>query len=277
MYLDYFGLKEEPFSLTPDPEFIFMSSQHEAALEVLLYGIRQRKGFLLLAGEIGTGKTTLCREIINRLENDTIISVVLNPFLSTKALLKAIHKDFGVKKELGEIDDYLNDLNEFLIERSQDGKNALIIIDEAQNLSIESLEMIRLLSNFETDKKKLLQILLIGQPEVEEKLNNYSLRQINQRISVRQSLDKLGFKDVCDYINHRLFVAGSRGNIVFKASALKAIFKCSQGYPRLLNKLCDRLMLAAFAQQSRTIDRHMVEASFADLNGKVYKKSWWRL
>ncbi len=276
MYLDYFGLKEEPFSLTPDPQFMYLSHQHETALESLLYAVEARKGFLLLTGEIGTGKTTLCRELINRLDHSLAISVVLNPFLSTEGLLKAINQDFGIQADLGGVDEHLSSLNAFLLSRTREGQNAMVLIDEAQNLSVESLEMIRMLSNLETDKAKLLQVLLVGQPELETMLNSFSLRQFNQRVSVRQRLIKLGFKEVGEYINHRLFIAGARGNIIFKATALKAIHHYSQGYPRVLNNLCDRLLLAAFTKHLRIIDRYLVDESYADLQGYTYQRPWWR-
>lgn len=266
MYLDYFGLQEEAFTMTPNPRFIYWTKQHEAAAAALTYGIHARKGFLLLTGEVGTGKTTICREVMNRLQNKTDTAVVLNPLLSTGGLLKAILADFGhsVSPKISS-EDMLSCLNQFLLKKADGSHNAVIWIDEAQNLSFEALETIRLLSNIETDNKKLLQIILVGQPELEELLQEYRLRQLNQRISIRQRLGVLNFKELSDYIRHRLLVAGERQNVLFERRALKYIYGYTKGSPRLTNMLCDRALLAAYYQRTRSISHTLVKAAYRDL------------
>lgn len=266
MYLDFFGFKEEPFSLTPNPKFIFWSKHHEKAVESLCYGIEHRKGFLTLTGEIGTGKTTLCREIVGRLGVGAEVSVILNPLVSVSGLLKAINKDFGNSIRRKSAEDQLEHLSQFLLKKAQDGRNAVVMIDEAQNLSVESLEMVRLLSNLETDSKKLLQIVLIGQPELEQMLATHALRQINQRISIRERLFALEYEPWCAYVANRLVLAGSKGRVQFDKRALKNVFHQVRGYPRLTNILCDRILLAAFANRTFEINKKIVDESIEDLN-----------
>ena len=275
MYLQYFSLKEEPFNMTPDPRFLFFSNQHEAAIESLLYGIRQRKGFLTLTGEIGTGKTTLCRELINRLDPQTQIAAILNPLLSVPGLLKAINQDFDNPVEGEAAETQLDGLNHFLLSGVEKGRNAVVLIDEAQNLSVEALEMTRLLSNLETDKQKLLQIILVGQPELEKKLKNPHLRQRAQRINIRYHLRQLNMEETREYIFHRLLVAGGEGQLHFEEKAIKGIFRYSEGYPRLINILCDRSLLAAYAAKTRIIHLPIVKEALRDVNG-YFQPSWWR-
>ena len=276
MYLEYFGLNEEPFSMTPDPRFLFWSEQHEVATRSLLYGVEARKGFLLLTGEIGTGKTTLCRALVNRLSAETRVSVILNPLLSVSGLLKAINQDFGNRVRKKSADEQLSYLSQFLLERVQDGHNAVVLIDEAQNLSIEALETVRLLSNLETDRQKLLQIILVGQPELEQNLQSYALRQLNQRISVRCHLGALSRSDQKYYIYHRLKIAGNLGCFEFKNGSLKLIHKYTRGYPRVTNILCDRVLLAAFARRVRVIDKALVAEGIHDLTGGARRSLWGR-
>jgi general secretion pathway protein A len=268
MYLEYFGLNEEAFTMTPNPRFIYWTRQHEAAAEALTYGINSRKGFLLLTGEIGTGKTTLCREVMNRLGPKTELAVVLNPLLSTSGLLRAILADFGNSAKSVSDELMIERLNRFLLSKVQDGHNAVLWIDEAQNLSFEALEAIRLLSNLETDDKKLLQIVLVGQPELEKSLQEYRLRQLNQRISIRQKLGVLNFEELSEYVRHRLFVAGNRQNISFERRALKYIYKYTKGSPRMTNMLCDRTLLAAFSKRTHHIDHRLVKEAYYDLGWK---------
>lgn len=275
MYLDFFNLKAEPFSITPDPHFLLLAPQYESAMESLLYGVRHRKGFMLLTGEVGTGKTTLCRELVGRLERDTDVSVILNPLLSVEGLLRAINNDFGNRVRMKAAEHQLEGMNKFLLSRAQLGRNAVVIIDEAQNLSIEALEMTRLLSNLETDSQKLLQVILVGQPELDLLLKDYRLRQLNQRISVRQHLGTLTRAEMHSYILHRLQVAGGRRSVDIDAGALRRIFAFSGGYPRLTNIVCDRIMLAAYARRTRVISKKIVNESIADLRGNA-SQSWWR-
>jgi len=275
MYLEYFNLKEEPFSITPDPRFLYLSDQYESAIESLLYAIEQRKGFSVLTGEVGTGKTTLCRELLNRLDEKTEVSIVLNPLLSVNGLLKAINADFGNEIVADNADDHLAVLNHYLLSRVEKGINAVVLIDEAQNLSVEALEMTRLLSNLETDRQKLLQIVLVGQPELEDTLKSFRLRQLNQRISIRQRIGAFSLPKLQEYIVHRLSVAGGAGHVDFEPGAIKKIHGHSRGYPRLANILCDRVLLAAFARRTRTIDKKIVKESIADLTGAPLNP-WWR-
>lgn len=276
MYLQHFNLKEQPFSVTPDPRFFYWSKQHEIASESLLFGIDQHKGFLLLTGEVGTGKTTLCRNLIRQLRIGTATSIILNPFLTIDALLCAINDDFGNPVSSKAPQDQMAGLNRFLLVEAKKGNNAVVMIDEAQILSIEALEMVRLLSNLENEKQKLLQILLVGQPELEIKLKSYELRALNQRISIRQRLDVLEYSEAKGYIFHRLSLAGANGFLRFDASALKKIYAYTAGYPRLINILCDRILLAAFSEKARFIDLKIVKKAIADLDDGP-TRSWWRI
>lgn len=275
MYSRYFNLREEPFSMTPDPRFLYLSVQHEAAIESLLYGIRQRKGFMTLTGEVGTGKTTICRELINRLNDDVEIAVILNPLLSVFGLLKAINTDFDNPERGATVEDQLESLHRFLLKRAQKGRNAAVLIDESQNLSIEALEMVRLLSNLETDSQKLLQIILVGQPELETTLQSHRLRQLNQRISIRYRLSSLNLDETRKYIMHRLLCAGGDGQVNFENSAIQRLHSCSGGFPRLINILCDRSLLEAYARRVRTVNKSVVRGAVKDV-GLQSLDSWWR-
>lgn len=261
--------------MTPDPRFLYMSPQHEAAIESLLYGIRQRKGFMTLTGEVGTGKTTICRELIARLNDDVEIAVILNPLLSVFGLLKAVNTDFDNPCRGTTVEDQLDSLHEFLLARARKGRNAVVLIDESQNLSIEALEMIRLLSNLETDSQKLLQIVLVGQPELEATLQSHSLRQLNQRISIRHRLDKLSLDETRKYIIHRMLCAGGDGQVNFENKAIQQLHACSGGFPRLINILCDRSLLEAYARRVRTVNNSVVKGAVKDVGLKP-ASAWWR-
>ena len=280
MYLEFFNLKEYPFNVTPDTRFLFLSTQHKEAINCLLYGITERKGFTTLTGEIGTGKTTITREVLNRLDTTIATSLVFNPLLSVDELLKSINQDFGCKETKGFHTHPIYTLNEFLLEQEQTGKNAVVFIDEAQNLSFEALEAIRMLSNLETEHKKLLQIILIGQPELERKLSSYELRQLNQRISVRYNLTPLNFKETKAYIIHRLFTANTSGELHFSDGAIKKIYEYSRGTPRLINMVCDRTLLAAYTFGERFVSKKIALHAMNDLAGRPHipwiKKLWVR-
>src|SRR5574337_469502 len=213
MYEKFFYLKENPFHVTPDPRFLYLSRSHREAIDLMLFGIRERKGFILLIGEVGTGKTTLCRALLERLPRNTETALILNPVLSGKELLENITADFGIKAKGGSIKAHLDSLNVFLLKRASAGANAVVIIDEAQNLTPGALEMVRLLSNLETDRHKLIQILLVGQPEFKEMLSLDELRQLNQRIAVRCGLAPLDPKETGAYIQTRLNIAGGRESV----------------------------------------------------------------
>lgn len=275
MYSCFFNLREEPFSMTPDPRFLYLSPQHEAAIESLLYGIRQRKGFMTLTGEVGTGKTTVCRELINRLDADVEIAVILNPLLSVIGLLKAVNTDFGNTVEGNTVEEQVDGMYQFLMAHAKTGHNAVILIDESQNLSVEALEMIRLLSNLETDTQKLLQIILVGQPELETTLQSHRLRPLNQRISIRHRLNTLNLDETRKYIMHRLLCAGDDGQVNFENKAIQRLYTCSGGFPRLINILCDRSLLEAYARRVRVVSKSVVKDAVKDVGFKP-TEGWWR-
>ncbi len=265
MYNDFFKLKEDPFSITADPEFFFASPQHAEAYSSLLYGIQNRKGILVITGEVGTGKTMLCRTLLNHLQGDVKTALVLNPVFSPVQLLRFICKDLGIEGYFRNKFALIDALNAFLIKESDQGNNVVLIIDEAQNLSSQQLEQIRLLSNFETEKEKLLQIILIGQPELQSKLDSPSLRQLKQRVTVRYHLEPLKEADVAPYIKHRLTVAKDPDdfldNVQFPPAAIKTIFTLTQGVPRLINILCDRALLAGFVNEQKIITETLIHSA----------------
>lgn len=268
MYEQFFGLKEKPFNVTSDPAFLFFSRRHKEAFSHLLYGINERKGFLEITGEIGTGKTTLCKALLNSLNRETRTTLILNPDLSKLQLLQAILQDLGINSEKNTAIELINKLNAFLIQQLSLGNNVVLIIDEAQNLRPALLEQVRLLSNLETTKEKLLQIVLVGQPELRERLRSPQLRQLRQRISVRYHILPLEETEVSTYINHRLSVAGDhKGTIHFQEDALQEIYKYSTGIPRVINILCDKILLAAFVQESRSITKSLVTKCIRELEG----------
>ncbi|MCK9604376.1 MAG: AAA family ATPase [Candidatus Omnitrophica bacterium] len=254
MYCQFYGLKEKPFNVTSDPAFFFFSRKHKDALAHLKYGVTQRKGIIVITGEIGTGKTTLCRFFLNQLEKNVKTALILNPYLPEIQLLEAIVSDFGVVLKDKSRLSLISEFNKFLLSESECGNNVTLIIDEAQNLKTHQLEQVRLLSNLETQKNKLLQIILVGQPELNRKLDQYDLRQLQQRITVRYHMTPLDQDEVIRYIEHRLNIAsGSIERIDFSDEALKMIYDFSGGVPRLINIICDRALLAAFVDESRKI------------------------
>lgn len=269
MYEHHFGLKEKPFSLTPDPRFLFLSAQHRGALDHLLYGITRREGFLAITGDIGTGKTTICRALLERLDPGIRTALILNPLLEEKEVLEAILQDFGIPYPPGAGRKELIDcLNGFLLGQASRSGGAVLIIDEAQNLSVPVLEQIRILSNIETHREKLLQIILLGQRELRDKLESPSLRQLNQRISIRYHLSPLGRDETARYIEHRLTVAGASGGIEFTPGAYEAIYRYADGVPRLVNLLADRALLAGYVAGSSNITKEMVLEGHRSLAGE---------
>ncbi|MBN1687947.1 MAG: AAA family ATPase [Candidatus Omnitrophica bacterium] len=266
MYENFFGLRESPFNMTPDPRFVYFSRHHLEALSNLLYGVESRRGFIQITGEIGAGKTTICRTLLNKLEGKAHTSLLFNPRLSEFEVLQAIVEDFGITPPGKKRKHYFDALNNFLIEESQKGFNAVAIIDECQLLSPKALEQVRLLSNLETPIHKLLQIILVGQPELKDLLNRPCLKQLRQRITIRYHLPELSREDVRNYIAHRLTVAGAERNF-FSEEAGELIYHLSSGIPRVINVLADRALMAAFTQNSTVVTQQMVECAQADLEG----------
>jgi len=265
MYEDYFNLSEKPFNLTPDPSFLYLSKSHKEALDHLHYGLMRGEGFMCIYGDVGLGKTTVCRELIKKLDGDFVTSLVLNPFLSEKDFFRSVLKDFGVRAATGTKKDLLDRLNRFLLRKASSGKKPVIIIDEAQNLSPMLLEQIRIISNLEADKFKLVQIVLVGQIELKEILSSRGLRQLNQRITVRYEIKPLGLEDTRNYIYHRLAKAGSRGDVSFSAGAFRQIYRLTGGVPRLINVISDRALLSAYVRNSKSIDRMDIQEGVRSL------------
>ncbi|MBF0484655.1 MAG: AAA family ATPase [Candidatus Omnitrophica bacterium] len=263
MYKEFFHLHESPFSITADPDFYFSSPKHEEAISHMVYGIQHRKGILVISGEIGTGKTTLCRMLLNKLDNNVKTALILNPSFSDLQLLNIILKDLGITGKFRNKFDLIEALNNFLMEETRKNHNVVLIVDEAQNLKPKQLEQIRMLSNLETEKEKLLQIILVGQPELNTILNLSELTQLNQRIFVRYHLTPLAKTDISDYIYHRIKIASKQNTkkIIFSTKAIDTIYELSKGTPRLVNILCDRALLSGFVAASFDIDENMVQNS----------------
>jgi general secretion pathway protein A len=259
VYTKTFGLREKPFTIAPNPRFLFLSTQHQEALDHLRYGIQERMGFVVLTGEVGTGKTTLLRSLLDSLGGDTDTAFVFNTRISAKQLLKQILTDLGQEAAGLEKEEMVEALNEFLLGQLQRQRNTVVVIDEAQNLGPEVLEELRLLSNLETEDAKLLQILLVGQPELNYLLNLPQLRQLRQRITVMYHLQPLSLEETGEYIRHRLAVAGARRTDLFTVEAVQGIHFYARGYPRLINILCDRSLLAAYADERSQVDRELVD------------------
>ena len=268
MYQEFYGLKEKPFVLTPDPQFLYLSDSHRTAIDSLHYGIEQREGFIVITGDIGTGKTTICRAFLEKLDKNVKTAVIFNSLLSEGKLLESILQDFGFPSKGRTKHDLINTLNQSLLQLLSRRENAVLIIDEAQNLSIPVLEQIRMLSNLETEKEKLLQIILFGQLELDQKLRSNKLKQLNQRIAIRHHLLPLTRTEMETYIYQRLMVAGSQGSINFSKSSLNEIYKFSKGTPRLVNLLCDRALLGGFVEQTYHIDRRIIKKAKDSLLGE---------
>ena len=269
MYLDYYGLNEPPFDLTPNPRFLFFSAKHKEAFNHLLYGIRERKGFVQLTGEVGAGKTTICRAMMEQLGERFETALILNPVLSSDQLLKAIAMEFGLDVKNQDRLETVASLNQFLLRQVELQKDAVLIIDEAQDLTDELLEQVRLLSNLETDDRKLLQIVLMGQPELRDRLNAFELRQLRQRIMVRYHLRPLNRAEVGQYVQHRLQVSGAKGAPYFTMGAFWRLYRYSRGIPRLVNAVCDKCLLAGYVKQQERIDYRNVGIAIRELEGKI--------
>lgn len=275
MYAAYFGLKENPFKLSPQPGYLFLSEQHRDALNYLIYGITEKKGFVLISGDIGTGKTTICRTLLKRLDHSVETALIFNTAMSDLELLETVLSEFGVNagSENKTKRAYIDALNDFLLTNFAAGKNAVLLIDEAQNLSHGVLEQIRMLSNLETEQEKLLQIVLIGQPELKETLCLPALRQLNERITVRFDLKPLSASEVISYIEHRLSVAGGPGKILFTKGAYRQVVDFTEGIPRRINALCDRALLIAYVKNIVKIDRRIIRLAARDIGGDYFQKT----
>jgi len=273
MYTEFYGLREKPFALTPDPRFLFLSASHREALAHVLYGIEQGEGFISVTGEVGTGKTTLCWTLLERLGPDTEVAFLFNPMLSGEELLRAISTEFGLASE-GLSRAQVNDqLNRFLLEQRRAGKRVLLIIDEAQNLPPQTLEEIRLLSNLETATSKLIQILLFGQPELDAKLESRELRQLRQRISVRWALQALDAAETGEYVRHRLRTASGGHLELLSDGALREVHRRSGGVPRLVNLICDRALLAGYAAGVTRVGPELVADAAREILGRKHRRS----
>ena len=267
MYQDYYNLNEFPFNITPDPRFLYFAPHHREAYNHVMYGIEQRKGFIELTGEVGSGKTTLCRAVLGALDGTVETALVLNPCLTENQLLRWILNDFGLSVAGRDRLAYIERLNEFLLERNREGGNVAVVIDEAQNLSPQLMEQVRLLSNLETDQHKLLQIVLCGQPELRERLGRPDLRQLRQRITVRYHIPPLSLDDTARYIEHRIRVAGPNAAVVFQPAAVKEVHRYAKGGPRLINAVCDNALLAGYVAQQHEIDARCVRKAVKQLEG----------
>jgi general secretion pathway protein A len=266
MYESFFNLTQKPFDLLPDPDFLFMSSSHKKVLSYLDYGIRERVGFILLTGEVGSGKTTIIRNLIKKNLSDVVLSKIFNTRVDSEQLIAMINDDFGLPVLNKDKITLLRDLNTFLIDQFVKGNKPVLIIDEAQNLNHDLLEEIRMLSNLETDNAKLLQIILVGQPELRKTLASATLVQLRQRISINCHIQPLSRSEIELYILHRLEKAGDREAASFSKDTIDIIFTYSRGIPRLINIICDFIMLAAFAEETRTIDVALVQDIIGDLD-----------
>jgi general secretion pathway protein A len=286
MYEQYFGFAEKPFSLTPDPKYLYRSESHANAFELLQYALDRREGFVVITGDIGTGKTTLCRALLDQPDRKTFTALLLNPFLSEEDLLKAVLQDLGVLSR-GYIpptgqqpskQDLINTLHDFLLSLVPLGARAVLFVDEAQNLPLKTLEQIRILSNLETDKEKLLQIILVGQLNLVPLLRSPELRQLDQRITIRYQLTPLSKEEVAAYIAHRLTIAQPSRPVTFAPKAVDLVHRYSAGIPRLINMLCDRALLGAYSAQTARIEPQMIRAAAEGLDLKSPEpdtRSWF--
>ena len=299
MYERFYGLNEHPFSLTPDPDFIFINQNFSEALDQITYAVNRREGLTVLIGDVGTGKTTLCWALLLRMQKNVRTALILNPMLGIDDLLKAIIQDFNIKfttrrapwkLQIAAMKDepqetswvqgltrkqLMDELNRFLLEGADSDINNVLVIDEAQTLSVECLEQLRMISNLETSKRKLLQIILSGQLELDHNLNLPQLQQLKQRITGRCSLRPLSKEDMTQYIYHRIWKAGGSRNLSFSQGALNAIYRQSRGYPRLINLICDRALMAGCKSQSWSVTKKMVQQAIGQLGMSGQKISWF--
>lgn len=269
MYHTYFGFRERPFQLVPNPDYLYLSRHHEEALAHLRYAIAHGEGFAEITGEVGTGKTTLCRVFLESLTEETEVAYIFNPHLTSIELIRAINDEFEIDATKETAKELIDTLNRFLLKKKAENKRIVLLIDEAQNLSREVLEQVRILSNLETSSQKLIQIILVGQPELDAMLNSHEMRQLAQRISIRCRLFPLDVAETRNYIHHRIRVASEKSpEVTLSPSAIKTIHRYSGGIPRLINILCDRAFLFAYVSQTKTISNQIVHHAVQELESK---------
>lgn len=270
MYLDFFQLKEFPFNVTPDPRFLFFSDRHREAYESLLYGVEHRKGFIILTGEVGCGKTTICRSVLNNLPGTVHSALILNPSLTASQLVRSILVDLGLEANGQDKLVHIARLNRFLLGCLERNENVTVIIDESQNLEPQLMEQVRMLSNLETDQHKLMQIILSGQPELKERLQQPELRQLRQRVMVHCDLEPLSAPETALYIQHRLFVAGAaEPSGMFQSAAILMIHERADGIPRQINTICDRSLLSAYVRRDRQVTVQDVNTAMQELSALI--------
>jgi general secretion pathway protein A len=267
MYETYYGLKENPFNVTPDPKFIYLGDNHREALAQLLYGVREKKGFIVMTGEVGTGKTMLIHYLLGKLNGNIRTAYLFNPRLDSTDFLQYICEDFGLNGQKKSKGEHIAQLHHFLMACYANNENVVLIIDEAQNLDPELLEEIRLLTNLETSKKKLLQIILLGQPELNEMLDHPQCRQLKQRVNLRYHLQPLNREETEEYIEKRLKIAGAADSHFFPSKAVNKIHKYTKGIPRLINIVCDNALLTAYADDQKIISKSVIREVIRDLEG----------
>ena len=266
MYESFYGLQEKPFGITPDPRYLYLSRTHQDALAHLLYGLRSKVGFIAVTGEVGAGKTTILRTLCSQLEDSSFrLALIFNPRLTPIGLLQSINGEFGLYDRSRSLVTLVRELNDFLLEENGSGRTPVLIVDEAQNLPAAVLEQIRLLSNLETERDKLIQIVLVGQPELAGLLARPNLRQLNQRIVVRCRLDALDREETGGYIQHRLRIAGRADGALFTPEALAEVYRGSAGYPRLINLICDRALLVSYADSRGQVARREVRQAIREV------------
>src|SRR5476651_689466 len=276
MYLSFFGLNEKPFAITPDPRYLYLSERHAEALAHLLYGINESGGFIQLTGEVGTGKTTVVRTLLSRVPHHADVAVILNPRVTPVEFLLTICEELGLEiadADRDSVKQMVDALNRRLLGAHAEGRRIIVLVDEAQNLSIDVLEQVRLLTNLETPTQKLLQIILIGQPELRELLDRTDLRQLAQRITGRYHLESLTREETRGYVRHRLRVAGATEEI-FTPAALVELHRLSQGIPRVINVACDRALLGAYTQEKRKVSAALVRQAAGEVYGRRFVPVW---
>ncbi|MDD2853307.1 MAG: AAA family ATPase [Desulfuromonadaceae bacterium] len=277
MYCDFFGFSEKPFTITPNPHFVFLSSVHREAYARLLYGVDSHAGFISLTGEVGTGKTTMLRTLLSQLASDNYASaLIFNPTMSAEQLLSAVCREFGVESDQQDRVGYLDALYRYLIEQNSSGRTVVLVIDEAQNLEPDVLEQVRLISNLETERDKLIQIILAGQPELNDVLGRHDLRQLNQRISVRCALTPMALDDTTRYINHRLRISGSRIPDLFSRGAIRRIYRFSHGTPRLINIVCEQALVMAWTREVAAVSSGFAAEVIRELHPAAERRGFWQ-